>query len=149
MYDAVILDYRAGRDDGCKLKVVGSWYSMTGYGIGISKGSKYKELLDKYLIQYINSGELERNKNFWFMGSCEKAEENTRNSHQFGLLQSSSVFFLLCGGVVISFLLLLTHRGFKRYISQNLNLIWLDQKPVSENDKRKHRAVSRTSESSL
>ncbi len=29
LYDAVILDYRSGQDDGCKLRTVGTWFSMT------------------------------------------------------------------------------------------------------------------------
>jgi hypothetical protein len=34
----MILEYRAGLDDVCKLRVVGSWYSMTGYAIALPKG---------------------------------------------------------------------------------------------------------------
>ncbi len=108
LYDAVILDYRAGQDDGCKLRVVGSWYAMTAYGIALPKGSKYKEMLDRKIIEYSHSGELERTQKFWFSGSCtNKNEENIRNSNQFGLLQSSSVFLLLLFGIVFSVLSLL------------------------------------------
>jgi len=34
----MILEYRAGLDELCKLRVVGSWYSMTGYAIALPKG---------------------------------------------------------------------------------------------------------------
>ena len=34
----MILEYRAGLDDVCKLRVVGTWYSMTGYAIALPKG---------------------------------------------------------------------------------------------------------------
>ena len=99
MYDAVILDYRSGQDDGCRLRVVGSWYSMTGYGIALPKHSKYKEMIDRKIIDYSHSGVLERTRNFWFSGTCKNHnEESTRNSHQFGILQSSSVFILLLVG---------------------------------------------------
>ena len=56
IYDAVVLDYLSGQDDGCKLRVVGNWYAMTGYGIGLPKQSKFKDVIDKELIELHHSG---------------------------------------------------------------------------------------------
>lgn len=85
LYDAVILNYRAGMDVGCKLRVVGSWYSMTGYGFALPKNSKYKEMIDRKILEYIHSGELERATNFWFSGSCKNKMEDA-NSEGVGML---------------------------------------------------------------
>ena len=67
-YDAVVLDYLSGQDDGCKLRVVGNWYAMTGYAIGFPKQSKFKEMINKELIDLHHSGEIERLRRFWFTG---------------------------------------------------------------------------------
>lgn len=56
LYDAVVLDYLGGQDDGCKLRVVGNWYAMTGYGIGFPKKSKYKDMINKEIIDMHHSG---------------------------------------------------------------------------------------------
>ncbi len=56
LYDAVVLDYLSGQDDGCKLRVVGNWYAMTGYGIGFPKQSKFKDMINKELIEMHHSG---------------------------------------------------------------------------------------------
>jgi hypothetical protein len=56
LYDAVVLDYLSGQDDGCKLRVVGNWYAMTGYGIGFPKQSKFKEMINKEIIEMHHSG---------------------------------------------------------------------------------------------
>ncbi len=83
LYDAVVLDYLSGQDDGCKLRVVGNWYAMTGYGIGFPKQSKFKDMINKEIIEMhysgLNScffitnlilflGEIERLRRFWFTG---------------------------------------------------------------------------------
>lgn len=129
LYDAVILDYRSGQDDGCKLRVVGSWYAMTAYGIALPKGSKYKEMIDRKILEYSHSGELERTQKFWFTGTCNNMEEMTNTkSHQFGLLQSSSVFILLLAGIIIGILLLLAHRFFRKYIGNRFENVWFYEK---------------------
>lgn len=33
IYDAVVLDYQAGKDANCELITVGKWATMTGYGM--------------------------------------------------------------------------------------------------------------------
>ena len=74
---------------------------MTSYGIALPKESKYKELIDKTIIQFSETGVLERTQNFWFSGTCKNAnpnEESSRNSNQFDIRQSSSVFLLLTAG---------------------------------------------------
>jgi ionotropic glutamate receptor NMDA 2B len=68
LYDAVVLDYLSGQDDECKLRVVGNWYAMSGYGIAFPKQSKFKEMINKEIIEMHYSGEIERLRRFWFTG---------------------------------------------------------------------------------
>ena len=57
IYDATVLDFLASHDDKCKLRTVGNWYAMTGYGIGFPKGSKWRERINKYMVQLQYEGE--------------------------------------------------------------------------------------------
>ncbi len=56
IYDATVLEYLAGHDDGCKLRTVGNWYAMTGYGLGFPRGSKWLPIINKYLIELQHNG---------------------------------------------------------------------------------------------
>lgn len=58
IYDAAVLNYMAGRDDGCKLVTIGSGYifATTGYGIALQKGSYWKRLVDLAILSIIGDG---------------------------------------------------------------------------------------------
>lgn len=58
IYDAAVLNYMAGRDDGCKLVTIGSGYifATTGYGIALQKGSYWKRLVDLAILGIIGDG---------------------------------------------------------------------------------------------
>lgn len=64
-------------------------FSMTGYAIALPKGSKYKDMLDRKIIEYIYSGFIERSQKFWFTGSCNKQKEE-KKTDGLGFLQISS-----------------------------------------------------------
>ncbi len=58
IYDAAVLNYMAGRDDGCKLVTIGSGYvfATTGYGIALQKGSYWKRQVDLAILGIIGDG---------------------------------------------------------------------------------------------
>ena len=66
IYDATVLEYLASHDDGCKLRTVGNWYAMTGYGIGFPKGSKWGAIMNKILVQLQYDGQLMPSIFNWF-----------------------------------------------------------------------------------
>ena len=58
IYDAAVLNFKAGRDEGCKLVTIGSGYifATTGYGIALQKGSPWKRQIDLALLQFVGDG---------------------------------------------------------------------------------------------
>lgn len=64
IYDAAVLNYMAGRDEGCKLVTIGSGkvFASTGYGIAIQKDSGWKRAVDLAILMLFGDGELRGNK---------------------------------------------------------------------------------------
>lgn len=58
IYDAAVLNYMAGKDEGCKLVTIGSGkvFATTGYGIALHKGSRWKRPIDLALLQFLGDG---------------------------------------------------------------------------------------------
>lgn len=67
IYDAAVLNYMAGRDEGCKLVTIGSGkvFASTGYGIAIQKDSGWKRAVDLAILMLFGDGE-ELNNAFLF-----------------------------------------------------------------------------------
>lgn len=59
IYDAAVLNYMAGKDEGCKLVTIGSGkvFATTGYGIALEKDSRWKRPIDLALLQFLGDGE--------------------------------------------------------------------------------------------
>lgn len=56
VYDALVLDYMAAQDPECKLVNVGSWYSMTGYGLAFPRSSRYYDKFNVKMLEYRKNG---------------------------------------------------------------------------------------------
>ena len=56
IYDATVLEYKASHDDTCKLKTVGNWYAMTGYGVAFPNGSKWISQVNKVITKLQHEG---------------------------------------------------------------------------------------------
>jgi hypothetical protein len=87
---------------------------MTGYGIALSKGSIYKEMLNRKILEYSFSGELERSHKFWFSGVCKNKQDESKGSHPLGFLNFTSAFLLLATGICISLIMLIVKIVLKR-----------------------------------
>ncbi|VDM98173.1 unnamed protein product [Thelazia callipaeda] len=95
VYDAVVLDYHAGKDPNCELITVGKWSSMTGYGFGFPKNSPYLHKVNHYMLQYHQNGDLERLQNFWMTGACTPDSNSQTRSAPLGVGNFMSAFCLL------------------------------------------------------
>ncbi|XP_034156285.1 glutamate receptor ionotropic, NMDA 2A isoform X2 [Pangasianodon hypophthalmus] len=105
IYDAAVLNYMAGRDDGCKLVTIGSGYvfATTGYGIALQKGSYWKRLVDLAILGIIGDGEMEELEAQWLTGICHN-EKNEVMSSQLDVDNMAGVFYMLAAAMALSLL---------------------------------------------
>ncbi|KAK2817730.1 hypothetical protein Q7C36_021663 [Tachysurus vachellii] len=105
IYDAAVLNYMAGRDDGCKLVTIGSGYvfATTGYGIALQKGSYWKRHVDLAILGIIGDGEMEELEAQWLTGICHN-EKNEVMSSQLDVDNMAGVFYMLAAAMALSLL---------------------------------------------
>nr|XP_033770173.1 glutamate receptor ionotropic, NMDA 2A [Geotrypetes seraphini] len=103
IYDAAVLNYMAGRDEGCKLVTIGSGYvfATTGYGIALQKGSRWKRPIDLALLQFVGDGEMEELETLWLTGICH-TEKNEVMSSQLDIDNMAGVFYMLAAAMALS-----------------------------------------------
>jgi ionotropic glutamate receptor NMDA 2B len=56
-----VLEYLVGQDSECVLLTVGSWFAMTGYGVGFPRHSKFRDLVNQQLMEYRENGKSVKN----------------------------------------------------------------------------------------
>ena len=105
----------AGRDEQCSLLTVGRWYAMSGYGVGLRRGSPLRDEISEILLDLQYNGEIERLQAFWQSGACHaKKDKREKSQNKIGILNFISAFILLAVGVLLGLLLLtLEHLYFK------------------------------------
>ncbi|XP_048847214.1 glutamate receptor ionotropic, NMDA 2A [Brienomyrus brachyistius] len=103
IYDAAVLNYMAGRDEGCKLVTIGSGYifATTGYGIALQKGSYWKRQVDLAILGIIGDGEMEELEAQWLTGICHN-EKNEVMSSQLDVDNMAGVFYMLATAMGLS-----------------------------------------------
>uniref|UniRef100_A0A672YYI7 Glutamate receptor n=1 Tax=Sphaeramia orbicularis TaxID=375764 RepID=A0A672YYI7_9TELE len=103
IYDAAVLNYMAGRDEGCKLVTIGSGkvFASTGYGIAIQKDSGWKRAVDLAILMLFGDGEMEELEALWLTGICHN-EKNEVMSSQLDVDNMAGVFYMLGAAMVLS-----------------------------------------------
>ncbi|KAJ8345206.1 hypothetical protein SKAU_G00293990 [Synaphobranchus kaupii] len=103
IYDAAVLNYMAGRDEGCKLVTIGSGkvFATTGYGIAIQKDSSWKRQVDLAILQLFGDGEMEELEALWLTGICHH-EKNEVMSSQLDVDNMAGVFYMLGAAMALS-----------------------------------------------
>nr|5IOU_B Chain B, Ionotropic glutamate receptor subunit NR2B [Xenopus laevis]5IOU_D Chain D, Ionotropic glutamate receptor subunit NR2B [Xenopus laevis]5IOV_B Chain B, Ionotropic glutamate receptor subunit NR2B [Xenopus laevis]5IOV_D Chain D, Ionotropic glutamate receptor subunit NR2B [Xenopus laevis]5IPQ_B Chain B, Ionotropic glutamate receptor subunit NR2B [Xenopus laevis]5IPQ_D Chain D, Ionotropic glutamate receptor subunit NR2B [Xenopus laevis]5IPR_B Chain B, Ionotropic glutamate receptor subun len=103
IYDAAVLNYMAGRDEGCKLVTIGSGkvFATTGYGIAIQKDSGWKRQVDLAILQLFGDGEMEELEALWLTGICHN-EKNEVMSSQLDIDNMAGVFYMLAAAMALS-----------------------------------------------
>ncbi|XP_042870861.1 glutamate receptor ionotropic, NMDA 2A-like isoform X2 [Penaeus japonicus] len=120
IYDATVLDYLVGQDDDCQILTVGSWYSMSGYGLAFPRGSKYLSLFNKKLMSYKDNGDIERLQRFWMTGTCKPKKQQRRASEPLAIEQFLSAYLLLGIGMVLAIVLLALEHVYFKYVRKHL-----------------------------
>uniref|UniRef100_A0A3Q3KUN0 Glutamate receptor n=1 Tax=Mastacembelus armatus TaxID=205130 RepID=A0A3Q3KUN0_9TELE len=105
IYDAAVLNYMAGKDEGCKLVTIGSGkvFATTGYGIALQKDSRWKRLIDLALLQFLGDGDTERLETVWLSGICQN-EKNEVMSSKLDIDNMAGVFYMLLVAMGLSLL---------------------------------------------
>ncbi|KAG3268544.1 glutamate ionotropic receptor NMDA type subunit 2C [Ictidomys tridecemlineatus] len=96
IYDAAVLNYMAGKDEGCKLVTIGSGkvFATTGYGIAMQKDSHWKRAIDLALLQFLGDGETQKLETVWLSGICHN-EKNEVMSSKLDIDNMAGVFYML------------------------------------------------------
>ncbi|XP_016075835.1 PREDICTED: glutamate receptor ionotropic, NMDA 2C [Miniopterus natalensis] len=96
IYDAAVLNYMAGKDEGCKLVTIGSGkvFATTGYGIAMQKESHWKRAIDLALLQFLGDGETQKLETVWLSGICHN-EKNEVMSSKLDIDNMAGVFYML------------------------------------------------------
>uniref|UniRef100_A0A8C7AZ24 Glutamate receptor n=1 Tax=Neovison vison TaxID=452646 RepID=A0A8C7AZ24_NEOVI len=96
IYDAAVLNYMAGKDEGCKLVTIGSGkvFATTGYGIAMKKDSHWKRAIDLALLQFLGDGETQKLETVWLSGICQN-EKNEVMSSKLDIDNMAGVFYML------------------------------------------------------
>ncbi|XP_051888609.1 glutamate receptor ionotropic, NMDA 2C-like [Pristis pectinata] len=105
IYDAAVLNYMAGKDEGCKLVTIGSGkvFATTGYGIALQKNSRWKRAIDLALLQFLGDGDIHKLHTVWLTGICEK-EKNEAMSSKLDIDNMAGVFYMLLVAMGLSLL---------------------------------------------
>ncbi|XP_015266207.1 PREDICTED: glutamate receptor ionotropic, NMDA 2C [Gekko japonicus] len=105
IYDAAVLNYMAGKDEGCKLVTIGSGkvFATTGYGIALQKDSKWKRAIDLALLQFLGDGETQKLETVWLSGICQN-EKNEVMSSKLDIDNMAGVFYMLLVAMGLSLL---------------------------------------------
>ncbi|XP_059804936.1 glutamate receptor ionotropic, NMDA 2C-like isoform X3 [Hypanus sabinus] len=105
IYDAAVLNYMAGKDEGCKLVTIGSGkvFATTGYGIALQKNSRWKRAIDLALLQFLGDGDIRKLHTVWLTGICEK-EKNEAMSSKLDIDNMAGVFYMLLVAMGLSLL---------------------------------------------
>uniref|UniRef100_A0A9J8BL58 Glutamate receptor n=1 Tax=Cyprinus carpio carpio TaxID=630221 RepID=A0A9J8BL58_CYPCA len=105
IYDAAVLNYMAGKDEGCKLVTIGSGkvFATTGYGIALQKDSRWKRPIDLALLQFLGDGDTQRLETVWLSGICQN-EKNEVMSSKLDIDNMAGVFYMLLVAMGLSLL---------------------------------------------
>uniref|UniRef100_A0A671NV20 Glutamate receptor n=1 Tax=Sinocyclocheilus anshuiensis TaxID=1608454 RepID=A0A671NV20_9TELE len=124
IYDAAVLNYMAGRDEGCKLVTIGSGYifATTGYGIAIQKDSGWKRAVDLAILQLFGDGEMEEFEALWLTGICHN-EKNEVMSSQLDVDNMAGVFYMLGAAMALSLITFIAEHLFYWQLHSTQNCI--------------------------
>ncbi|XP_066292351.1 glutamate receptor ionotropic, NMDA 2B-like isoform X4 [Branchiostoma lanceolatum] len=131
IYDAAVLNYEAGKDEGCQLRTIGhgSVFATTGYGIGFPKNSEWVDDIDLALLSYFANGKLEELHELWLTGSCNQASSDL-DTHPLGIENTAGVFYLLLAAIVLSIVILILEHFFYRCLREPLRRCEFDKKEL-------------------
>jgi ABC-type amino acid transport substrate-binding protein len=105
--DSSSADYYTQTSDYCQLEVAGIPFGKTYFGVALPKQWRYKQDLDKHIMQLKLNGEIDRLLTKWFQQkNCDRENGNENNDQAVGLtvLQISGLFYIFTSITSVNFI---------------------------------------------
>ncbi|KAG8230219.1 hypothetical protein J437_LFUL010847 [Ladona fulva] len=117
------LEFEAAMD--CELVTAGELFGRSGYGVGLQKGSPWTDAVTLAILDFHESGFMERLDNKWVlqqgdgagvMGShCDGANTSEKTPNTLGLKNMAGVFILVAAGVLGGVALIVIEVAYKKH----------------------------------
>jgi hypothetical protein len=103
IWDAPVNDYITTTN--CHTMAVGGPFNRQGYGIGVPRGSTYRDVLTIAILKLNENGILHRlNQKYWGTSKCASLEESAKDGDtaELAIENVGGIFIILSCGIVIA-----------------------------------------------
>uniref|UniRef100_A0A8D8LK52 Glutamate [NMDA] receptor subunit 1 n=1 Tax=Cacopsylla melanoneura TaxID=428564 RepID=A0A8D8LK52_9HEMI len=114
IWDSSRLDFEAAQD--CELVTAGELFGRSGYAIGLQKGSPWADAVTLAILDFHESGFMERLDNTWILqGNVQQCEQYEKTPNTLGLKNMAGVFILVAAGIVGGIGLIIIEMVYKKH----------------------------------
>uniref|UniRef100_A0A1B6M8R4 Glutamate [NMDA] receptor subunit 1 n=2 Tax=Cicadellinae TaxID=33370 RepID=A0A1B6M8R4_9HEMI len=114
IWDSSRLDFEAAQD--CELVTAGELFGRSGYGIGLTKGSPWADVVTLEILNFHESGFMEGLDNKWILqGNLQQCEQYEKTPNTLGLKNMAGVFILVAAGIVGGIGLIIIEMVYKKH----------------------------------
>ncbi|KAJ9591934.1 hypothetical protein L9F63_001536, partial [Diploptera punctata] len=99
IWDSARLEYEAAQD--CELVTSGELFGHSGYGIGLTKGSRWADAVTIAILNFHESGVIDSLDHRWILqNNVQHCDKSDKPQHTLGLKNMAGVFMLVAGGII-------------------------------------------------
>ncbi|XP_011137653.1 glutamate [NMDA] receptor subunit 1 [Harpegnathos saltator] len=114
IWDSSRLEFEAAQD--CELVTAGELFGRSGYGIGLQKGSPWADSVTLAILDFHESGFMERLDNHWILqGNVQQCEQFEKMPNTLGLENMAGVFIVVAAGIVGGIALIIIEIAYKKH----------------------------------
>ncbi|XP_044734229.1 glutamate [NMDA] receptor subunit 1 isoform X2 [Chrysoperla carnea] len=115
IWDSSRLEFEAARD--CDLVTAGELFGRSGYGIGLQKGSPWADAVTLAILDFHESGFMERLDNKWILAgnNMQQCEQFEKTPNTLGLKNMAGVFILVGAGIIGGIVLIVIEMAYKKH----------------------------------
>ncbi|KAL0125171.1 hypothetical protein PUN28_004363 [Cardiocondyla obscurior] len=114
IWDSSRLEFEAAQD--CELVTAGELFGRSGYGIGLQKGSPWADAVTLAILDFHESGFMERLDNLWILhGNVQQCEQFEKMPNTLGLENMAGVFIVVGVGIGGGVALIIIEMAYKKH----------------------------------
>ncbi|XP_014472992.1 PREDICTED: glutamate [NMDA] receptor subunit 1 isoform X3 [Dinoponera quadriceps] len=114
IWDSSRLEFEAAQD--CELVTAGELFGRSGYGIGLQKGSPWADAVTLAILDFHESGFMERLDNQWILqGNVQQCEQFEKMPNTLGLENMAGVFIVVGVGIGGGIGLIIIEMAYKKH----------------------------------